>query len=1249
MDTPPSSLSRLPRPTLVRSSPSSSSNTKYVSPSSSSTTRTSRSRSKSHLSQQPKILPFPELSLRAQEAQRTSREGSRATSPMSTPPIDRLEVTFDQLVSMSRGGSSEGNNHSRSSGNSLSVTTVPSSSGIVGSTSPPVPSPLAISAARLSRARASTAPSRPRTPGVHSTIRNDESTADSPTPMGRPIHPSSSGLSTISHRRTEGFRPSSTGIARVTTNNHPSSIGEGSSRPTTVMPSNTPTPLPISNAQSRSAPTSSLLSPSVPHTPAKIHSSSHPTHMGHLSQTSRQSYSSASTTAVTPTPSNAHIKDHLYQSFLKGICADVRLIIRKWGVCYHVHRMILAQMNFFHTLFLGGFSEAHISSVRTSGKGKERAGISRIVTEEEWNGEDVELTFDDPNITRAAFEICLSRLYSPYPHLQFPTELLPTSTHPLTPPFPNITSSPNYETMRSDLPPRTQLATPRLLLSLLATTIYLGHTVIMREVLSIILRTVGPLTITRYLSFALGDGIGEEEYSGQTEEGVNSLLGVSKDILDVDGGSRRTSDEDLVEDALHSINHTPQSSSDSGKIGNSSQESLRHGGIPIPAIQIPSRSNSIRSNHRISDDPFSFNSSMESDTSVLPLTHYYGVVGNKIGEACCCWLARWGIDLLNAELKHPTSIYKVWSHGGLPANLVRAVLSSDYFYVPNEMERYRFARKVLDLRRAGWDEETQDQGDISLATGSGLGLGMEGTHTEDDQWEEWEEEENELLRTFAEGIYYCHMTFDDLSTIASDIDPSTHLPYAPLSILQAAHWTAADLRSRVTAHEKAGTTTAADEENELGLTQTTSSICTTSRRRRPATRSRVPSPAIMSASPWAPSSPSLTLDSLPSLNAAQQTVWHPVPTDETLKIGASGMSLLTTSTQTQNTALGDMPDFGPDPFDDLNHRSTDLPKETSRKVPHGEKTAFGLISAKATGKEIEDKWINEGGINSIQGLGLNDSSTPRSDMVMNEERWTKIQPYRFSVEFFDIDKLTEKERFYSNTHFYAGSYFNCYVQMIKRKEKGLQLGIYLHRQSPNEPFPIPSKPRTSITQKQASLDNNNNDNETIEYQNRNLSTSPLMVNNSPTTPNPMTTTTTNLPFITETKSQIENNKSLYLDNRLTTKAYFSISCSSSLGTSLIKFSSGPDSFALSQSWGWKSSALKSEEYLSIPISNSNSISINNKEQISNNNDEQEDVLGWIGDLPSSSSSTTTTTTKTNSNLSKFDQCSLRATVIIGVV
>jgi len=49
-------------------------------------------------------------------------------------------------------------------------------------------------------------------------------------------------------------------------------------------------------------------------------------------------------------------------------------------------------------MFLGGFSETGASKSR---KGKEKAIFA---DDDDWAGEDLELQFDDPNITRAAFE-----------------------------------------------------------------------------------------------------------------------------------------------------------------------------------------------------------------------------------------------------------------------------------------------------------------------------------------------------------------------------------------------------------------------------------------------------------------------------------------------------------------------------------------------------------------------------------------------------------------------------------------------------------------------------------------------------------------------------------------------------------------------------------------------------------------------------------------------------------------------------
>jgi hypothetical protein len=55
----------------------------------------------------------------------------------------------------------------------------------------------------------------------------------------------------------------------------------------------------------------------------------------------------------------------------------------------------------------------------------------------------------------------------------------------------------------------------------------------------------------------------------------------------------------------------------------------------------------------------------------------------------------------------------------------------------------------------------------------------------------------------------------------------------------------------------------------------------------------------------------------------------------------------------------------------------------------------------------------------------------------------------------------------------------------------------------------------------------------------------------------------------------------YRDPRSAVAAYFTISCADSTGSAVTRFTSVPDVFSVSQSWGWKSSSLRTEEYLEV--------------------------------------------------------------------
>jgi len=425
--------------------------------------------------------------------------------------------------------------------------------------------------------------------------------------------------------------------------------------------------------------------------------------------------------------------------------------------------------------------------------------------------------------------------------------------------------------------------------------------------------------------------------------------------------------------------------------------------------------------------------------------------------------------------------------------------------------------------------------------------------------------------------------------IGNDIDPTTSLPYAPSSVLQAALWTAEELRSRILS--QGDLSTSAEDSIDLGLTQSSSDIiATSSRHRRGTPRSRVASPTSGSFPAELSVSSSLSPFPIPPCK-----VYYPIPTDDTQGLGAGG--LLSKLTQLQD--MPNIPDLGPDNTASLPDAAS---ASRSRPPPHSETTAFGLLT----------------GARSL--LDLSDN--------LGESRWSKIPPFRFSVEFWNLDKLLEKERAYSDTHFYAGSWFNVYVQLIRKKDKGTQLGIYLHRQSPAEPFPIPSTPWRKV-EKVGS---------TPPMGLTRAISSPVVGVGSP----PISARSEESPAgkeeegpyrdprrITKVRRPLSRPKGVCL--KIVWQAYFSISCASALGTAVIRFISAPDNFTISQSWGWKSSALRSEEYLGGGGGSGSGSS--GAESL------EDGVLGWVGDVGEGR----------GREGREGREGSLRATVVVGVI
>ena len=46
---------------------------------------------------------------------------------------------------------------------------------------------------------------------------------------------------------------------------------------------------------------------------------------------------------LSPPTSSQSFSNHMYQSLLRGHCADIRLVVRKWNVAWHVHKVVLIQ------------------------------------------------------------------------------------------------------------------------------------------------------------------------------------------------------------------------------------------------------------------------------------------------------------------------------------------------------------------------------------------------------------------------------------------------------------------------------------------------------------------------------------------------------------------------------------------------------------------------------------------------------------------------------------------------------------------------------------------------------------------------------------------------------------------------------------------------------------------------------------------------------------------------------------------
>ncbi|KAG6371584.1 hypothetical protein JVT61DRAFT_9294 [Boletus reticuloceps] len=767
--------------------------------------------------------------------------------------------------------------------------------------------------------------------------------------------------------------------------------------------------------------------------------------------------------------SPADIQQHIYNSLIHARTPDVVLHVSgSWTARYKLHRIVLIQsvrpspvsrpptltslQGFFSSLFTAGFLESSDSS-----------GLQHV-----------NIVFDDRNITRPAFEICIARLYGGGPPLHVSPALIPITLHPLTPSFPGPAPP-------SDLPPGHHPATPSFFSpsSPLPSTFPSPLSLLKHSLTSSIPSVPIPSSITSDSRLASPLDIP----TGQDPDAAVGLEHIAE-ILNPSDSPSPTDSRDVLADKLHDLDV--------------------HKEDPAESDSESEPTESPRFSH-------SFN---------------YGAVSDKIGEAAACWLARWGPDMLLHEertsrvrdlpfapIPTPLTLSRrradtlpsrpsidesspspphraplIWARGGLTSAWIRELVSSDALFVKGERERYDLARTIVELRRR---EEIDD------------------------------EEETDWEIMFRDGIYYTNMHVDDVIAISQDISPTTGRPFVPMSVLQDAHWTQSLLRCRITAIPRSNsspTSSPSPRDKELGLCVSTAEIIS-------------------------------RLSNAPKQQSAaneKDKVYYPVAQDSSLRIGDSN--------GIEGASMDQLFDL-PAPLAD---------RQSPSRVATSETNFFGLKAERKTAVECV-----------------------ASDATGNA-RWSPYPPCRFAVEFWDIDSLKEKSRLHSHTIWYAGNLFNVYVQVVRKK--GIQLGIYLHRQSSIDPIPAPSTP----VQTGARGERNHNRVPSLPHQILSSVSSPT-VRHSPSMQPVRSTTPSSLPSASSnlhTNYQSTGNAipatappvsppQPYRDPRSSVSAYFSVSCTSTTGSSITRFTSVPDVFSVSQSWGWKSSSLRSEDMCEV--------------------------------------------------------------------
>ena len=405
---------------------------------------------------------------------------------------------------------------------------------------------------------------------------------------------------------------------------------------------------------------------------------------------------------------------------------------------------------------------------------------------------------------------------------------------------------------------------------------------------------------------------------------------------------------------------------------------------------------------------------------------YYGKNGDRVLAAAKAMLCREGYEM-------PLRYFD-----GIPGDIIREIVGSDGFYVPDEWERWILAQRIFNRRLKSKAVETgllDLDGKLRKARPKGMNFMAVRFDTVyrnsfgavnagiSDGMDEWLgiytcPDIAPLLVLLDEGVHYVHLGFEQLQIIREQRDV-LGLPLLPEKVISNALWMAMEMRQRVVNARKSdmelGLSQVADasEDDELLETPTSAGLDT------PATNAGMSEKA---AGKQVATEEDEIRDEEEGIsgswdgNGKPRKFWIP-QVDATYILGGD---------------LEPVADASP-----TIPRSRHMARISASLDPQDAQWATDFASGAQDRPETP---LNPPSLDTTEDLSQ-DAPPPQAT-------FSHYPPFRFAAEFPASRFLKDHKRVYSHTVWYAGSQWNIYLQK-KETAKHTQLGVYLHRERPN--------------------------------------------------------------------------------------------------------------------------------------------------------------------------------------------------------